>query len=482
LSAISSTACRAVGSEGAAGYRTLAKLGFAVSAALCAGVVLVLAWYAQPIQDDFCFASRWVDSPTPQQLGIGQYIGWYYLNWNGRWAMLSIDLLLFSAMASPAGYPVLVLLLIAAECVLIYLAVRRFVIDPRLAWFLTVLAALVYWATMPSPQQVIFWVSGAVPYGFPLSLTLLLLGLVVARRQPPSRLETVAPPVLAFVIPGFHELAGEILVFILSAGVLAAIFSKSAARGIWLMTWAASVLGFLVVYIAPGNAHRMAVAPSRGDIVTITGGLLDLLHYQLLPWCLDLHWLLALVIWLDPGIGAARARLAAISSPRGVIALGFVWVASLIIAAATMFWVSGNDRFPPRTLDFIYGVFLIGWAALAFLIRPPEPRSAIHPAHRAIALSVALGLLSVLVATSQNTVAAVRDIASGRAAAWNAELNSRFAALRAAGPQAEMRLPSLAAQPKNLAWEDITEDPNHFANWCLARYFGVASVRVSRIN
>jgi hypothetical protein len=70
------------------------------------------------------------------------------------------------------------------------------------------------------------------------------------------------------------------------------------------------------------------------------------------------------------------------------------------------------------------------------------------------------------------------DITSGRAGLWNAELSRQFTILKAAGQNANLLLPPLSADPKNLAWHDITEDPNHWSNQCLSAYFGVASVRI----
>ena len=103
------------------------------------------------------------------------------------------------------------------------------------------------------------------------------------------------------------------------------------------------------------------------------------------------------------------------------------------MAVGAAIWSQSKIEIDGRTLDFIYGVFLMGWIALIFLLIRPHPRFSVHPAHRVTTLSSALFLLSVLVATSDNTVASISDIISGRARSWSAELNMRFAVLKTVG-------------------------------------------------
>jgi hypothetical protein len=149
-----------------------------------------------------------------------------------------------------------------------------------------------------------------------------------------------------------------------------------------------------------------------------------------------------------------------------------------MIAIGAAIWNIGGQP-PGRTMNLIYGMFLIGWIALAFLVSRPNPSFSFHPAHRTATLSAALFLLSALVATSNNTVQSIGDIARGRASLWDAELNRRSARLKSAGRNADVLVPPISTRPKSLAGDDITEDPNFWSNRCLSQYFGVNSVRMS---
>jgi hypothetical protein len=374
-------------------------------------------------------------------------------------------------------------MLIAAQCLLMYFAVWELVGDARLALYLSAVIACVYWATMPAPQQGIFWVLGAVESQMPLTLGSLLFALVLSRRptdtKQATRLAMAAACALGFVIPAFHELAGGVLVLALSAITATAFLSKSSQRKMWLIVLTASAIGFVVVFVAPGNSVRMAATPTRGNYVALIKGLSGTVQEYVLPWCLDFkHWILAVLLWFDPRVAALRKKLPGMSSFRAISGFVLVWISLIIIAICATIWNIGVQP-PGRTMNLIYGVFLMGWIALAFLVTRPDPSFSLHPAHRATALSAALFLLSALVATSNNTVRSAQDIVSGRARSWNVEMNHRFALLKSAGRNAEVLLPPLTGHPNVLAMSDISDDPNNWSNRCLSLYFGPASVRIA---
>ena len=129
-------------------------------------------------------------------------------------------------------------------------------------------------------------------------------------------------------------------------------------------------------------------------------------------------------------------------------------------------------------MNLIYGMFLIGWLTLAFLVSRPNPRFQFHPAHRTLVLCTALLLLSALAITSNNTVTGIADIVQGRARSWDRELDERVGALRSADRNANLVVPPLTAQPETLAWFDITSNPSFWSNRCLAQYFVVKSARL----
>jgi hypothetical protein len=491
----------------AGSYRVTSLIAFIVCFMLCACTVFLLIMWAEPFMDDFCRASLGTWQIEPHTMGLGElvwhrhqnvsdgaafgqkqgiieYTKWIYLNWSGRWAGMGLETLLLSTTTLPSAYPWLVFMLIIIQFIFLYLAIWNFVEDARLAAFLGAVTASVYWATMPDRQTGMFWVTGDIENQLPLTLGLLVFSFALSRHptttRRTNRLRAIAASGLGFVTPAFHELAGGVLVFALSAIAARAFLSKSSDRKMWLSVWAASVMGFLVVFVAPGNFVRMAVEHPHRNSSLVVSGLLHTIHYHILPWCLDFkHWLLAIVLWFDPGVARVRAKYSGMSSFRAISGFVVVWLSSIMLAVGAAIWAQSKIEIDGRTLDFIYGVYLSGWIALAFLLIRPHPRFSVHPAHRVTTLSSALFLFSVLVATSANTVISISDIISGRARSWSAELNMRFAVLKTAGRNADVTFSPLSTDPENLAWNDIKGDSKNTWNQCLSLLFGVHSIRVS---
>jgi hypothetical protein len=407
-----------------------------------------------------------------------------YLNWTGRWAGVGVETLLLTTTTLPGGYPWLIFVLIATQCLLLYFAIWELVVDARQALYLSAVIASVYWATMPSPQQGIFWITGAVESQLPLTLGSLLFALVLSRRptdtKQSTRLAAVAASILGFVVPAFHELAGGVLVLALSAITVTAFLSKNSQRKMWLIVWTASAIGFVVVFVAPGNSIRMATISNRGNYLAVMKGSLETVRYYVLPWCLDFkHWLLAVLLWFNPRVASLRKKLPGLNSFRTISAFVLVWISLILLAIGSTIWNLGIQP-PARTMNLIYGMFLIGWITYAFLVMPTDPSFSLPPAHRAATLSAALFLLSTLVVTSNNTHESIGDIISGRARSWDLELNRRSALLKSAGRNADVLVIPLSERPNMLAMSDLTEDPNSWENRCVSLYFGVASVRIAK--
>ena len=378
-------------------------------------------------------------------------------------------------------------MLIASQCLLLYVSVRELIVDSRWALYFSALIATVYWAVMPNLQQGTHWVLGIAESQLPLTTISLLFALVLSQRptdtKKPALFVKIAAATLGFLTPAFHELAGIILVLALSLITASAFASKSPLRKTWLIALTATTIGFLIVFIAPGNAIRMATIQNRGNPSIVIHEVLSAIKRYILPWCLDFrHWLLAVLLWVDPRVASLRTRLPGLSSFRAISVFLLCWISLIVGAVAPAVWNLGTAP-PGRTMNMIYGMFLMGWIALAFLLMRPHPSVSIPPVYRGVIFPGALLLLCALIVTSHNTLWSVSDLRVGRAKAWQEEMDQRFAVLKSAGRNAEVVVPPISeyARGSTFAGVDIYDDPNRGVNRCTAKYFGVASVRISSI-
>ena len=338
-------------------YRVAALVAFMVSVALCACTVLLLITWAEPLLDDFCNATFAVYPPQPMLRvhtlhkgpGIINYLIWHYLNWSGRWTGIGFETFIVSTPELPGAYPWVLFMLIAVQYLFLYLAIWNFVEDTRLTLYLSALIASAYWANMPSPQEGIFWVPGAVEDQLPLTLGLVLFSFILSRHPSAkawsTRFRIIAATGLGLVTPAFHELAGGVLVLALSAITASAFLCGSSDRKMWLTVWAATAISFLVVFVAPGNFGRLNVArmDTSANYLMLFHELLREIRRYILPWCLDFkHWLLAVVIWFDPGVASVRAKFSGMSSFRAIAGFALVWLLLIMMILGVPIYIFGG--------------------------------------------------------------------------------------------------------------------------------------------
>jgi len=435
--------------------------------------------------DDFCRASAapLTMFPSKANVGVVDYGRWSYFNWSGRWAAIAFETFLLSTTRQPQSYPWLLLVVIATQCFLVYIASKQFLPDTKSALCLTVLLASVYWANLPGIKGGMFWITGGIENELSVSLALLVFALLLSPRATEtanSKLwRMVVACLLGLIVPAFHELLGGLLVLVLSAATIKLLFSKNQNRWMWFAVWVATAIGFLIVFLAPGNAIRATTYANRGNYRITLKLSVDTILLYLLPWGLDFKlWLLAVLLWLDPRTARLRKQLPGLSSRRSIGIFFGIWLSLLVLAMVATIWKTGAPL-PPRTMNIIYGAFLAGWVVTTFLLARPVLSLLIHRSQRVALRSMVLVLLSASIASSSNTLVGLADILHGRARQWNVQLNRRFDLLKSANRNAEVQVDPLLVHPSSyIPWEEVTEDPNYWSNQCISQYFGLSSVRV----
>jgi hypothetical protein len=282
------------------------------------------------------------------------------------------------------------------------MAIKQFLSDTRSALCLTALLACIYWATLPSVQQGVFWITGGIENQLSVALALFLLALLLSPRAiqtARSRLwRTIVACLLALTLPAFHELLGGILVLVLSAITMTMILStmilsKSPNLRVWVVVLATAVIGFLIVFLAPGNAIRLITFPNRAKFATTFKLSLETVRFYLLPWCLDFkHWLVAVLLWVDLRTTSLRRQLPGLGSLHSIGGFCCIWLSVVMIGIIAAIWNTG-EPIPARTMNLIYGVFLAGWIVMAFLLTRPILSFSIRRTHRLALRSITLILL-----------------------------------------------------------------------------------------
>jgi hypothetical protein len=444
-------------------------------------VAVTLFRYAHPLADDFARGYK------GRAQGIVPSIVNEYFTWTGRWAACGLSYFLTTSFDIVRFYPLLLTIIPLALAAAVYLQLQASEIGATRRQRAALTAALlaVYWAGLPDPGDNFYWLTGSVDNVAGLVLSLLLLaGLIGFRARTPllSVAAGIGLSLLAVLATGFHEVFGLLLCVVLAGGTFRAWLARDPRRWSWTVCLAAALIGFLIVYIAPGNGARRAEFPLAANLgvtlqLTIKQGVSNVI-----PWILDIRLLAAtiLMLILAPHSLIERGRSSRVTT-RDIIIVLLTWATAIFAAFAAVSWAIGM-KMAPRTLDGIYFIFLAGWFWVLVMVmrrfaERDEPLLIAAPLLRRIA--VAIFVVAMLL--TGNTWKALQDL-RGAAPVYSAAMNARYRSLAAAAARGErdVAVEPLPQKPESfIKYFELREDPDYWENWSVAHYFGLNTVRMS---
>lgn len=451
----------------------------AVAAVLA--VALTLFWYAHPWADDFARAYK------GRMQGVVPATTLEYFTWTGRWAATGLDYFLTSSFDLVRRYPLLLMInpvLLAASLHLLLRAAGVGAARGRQRLALTAGALALYWAGMPHPGESVYWLTGADNTLAGLSVSLLLLAGLLrppARTMRRSVVVGAGLSLLTVLATGFHELFGLLLCIVLVGGALRAWLARDPRRWIWTACLVAALLGFLVVYLAPGNAVRRSEFSLAGQLgvtlrLTVKQGIRDVVR-----WVLDIRLLMgtALVLMLAPR-ALTGSRPSCGGTARDVMIVALTWVVALGAAYAAGSWAIGLNM-PDRALNGLYLVFLAGWFwVLVMLARLFAGRQQPLLTATPLMCRVAAAIFVAAMLLTGNTWRALVDL-QGAAPVYSQAMRDRWRSLETARSRGEQDavVEPLPARPQSyIRFFELRQDPDHWVNWGVAHYFGLRTVRL----
>jgi hypothetical protein len=339
---------------------------------------------------------------------------------------------------------------------------------------------------MPAIGEGVFWLTGELSSVLPVFGTIILMGWLISHSEEPTRgIHYAAAAGTAVLLTGLHEMFALILCILLATGALATVSSGHKDRRLWFVAFAAALLGFAIVSLAPGNRARAAIyfagAPYASWPQVLSDGLRNILYYVIKTWFLDIKLLAATIFFVwHPVVRHLRPTWVyefGLQARRSVL-LGWILTTTLPFVLPGLM-VSRIFYLPGRTLDGLYAVFLFGWFLTVFVFtrsindHPQDELRLGTWSHSLAAVVLALSLLR-----ADNSMTMYRDLRSN-VAPWRAAMTNRLLTLQAARKQNQLDVvvPSLAPViPVTFFYQDAQADPKYFCNICIAQYFGLKTV------
>lgn len=464
---------------------------FALGALGCVLPFLVLAFYSHPSLDDFTI------STILRRHNVVAYTWDIYATHSGRFSssLFSVTHQLFDA--HPGWYPYLIFGFVGLFCSSLFGAATALVPGKwpfnLLAGSIIVIAGLSFF---PWPAEGLFWLTGAVAYLTPLTLTCWLLMLLarwyaVSPKKYQFGLQLLGG-VLGFLLAGFSEISALLLLLVGSA--LWGLPGLRPARREAHWIGAAIAAGCLLTLAAPGNFHRLSTRPGHVQVAHSAGLAVAGTVYLLINWVGN-ALLLALTLVLLP-VSQATTRYPGRSLLNRLMA-GPIWLWPLLLVVGlfgSMWFCYTVQGIGPalRVKNILYFYFLICWFlsvhAAVGRYAPTWPLR--YPAGWPLRAAAGVVLCCLFltdhnqnlvhegIGRAPNTVVqAYRDWLSGDAARYSAAQYARYRLLRTTR-QDSVRLPELPVRPVTLIYVDISYNSALWGNQVYAQFFRKPAVWV----
>ncbi|MEN8184787.1 MAG: DUF6056 family protein [Myxococcota bacterium] len=469
-------------------------LGFSVVATLAMAGALLL--FANPLADDFCHASN------VRELGLFRCVSVDYAQWGGRWAstLLACTFPWLFNVTQWYSLPLLgILIAMLLGTRLLLAEVLELRDRPRQAWGLSLVVLSLYWAGMPHPGQSIYWLEGAWVYSLNLSLGMMLfVGLLrlPAPGSPGWSLRVAGLALLAFFLAAFHELFTFVQIGLLVVGAALAFRWGDGRRYAWAIVGIATLLGFATVLVAPGNEARQDFATGNvaggSPLRALQASVAMAVRILDAPSLRDRLGSNSPLGWvLDPKLLAATVLLVVVPSMRSLrpswlerdAALWRLLIPGTCIAFLGGSFVAGGwalgRTMPLRAFNGLYLVFLLGWLLTALVYTRDRGEVGTPRAETAFLRTVSVLILALGLMGSTNLKLGLRDLATGRASAFDREMERRYAAAPAAR---EGGRPLVAERvnpwPSSYFQFDVDRTPENLQQ-CVARFLDVSSIQIT---
>jgi hypothetical protein len=392
-------------------------------------------WYTRYLTDDFCTAAALQDH------GFVGAMQFHRAQWSGRFAYYPIKAIFESI--GPQTARVTPGLLIALTIAAAYWFSRA--VMPSRSLSIAAACALAFALVDAAPDKfgiygAVMWETGALTYMLPVVLWLVWVGFFARGKG------AVAGLVVMFIAGGLSETSLAAQGVLTAGALLVSLFRRDRVRArIAALALIATIAALAIVITAPGNEVR-AQSPQLDFFFP---ALLDAL--RLANGFIGSHLFLEGASLLIVIAVATHARI-----PRGVgFSLTALAVVAAIIAIVPTTWVLHHP--PPLRAWYIINAAAIAAVFGAFAGTRFKAAGAVL-----IVLSV-IPVLSVL-----ETYLAIPEARTGAMAVD--EITSALATMR--GRDAVVR------SPWQLAERYFINDPTHWANACVCRYYGLRSLRV----
>ena len=456
-------------------------------------VFALLARYAHPSSDDFCMAYG-VDAH-----GLFRQLWDHYFEWSGRYtgnALYAIYPLIFGLFGGYKYIPAMVMLALFTAMAYFLSALFRIRIHSQPVLLVSLVFTAVFVLGMLSPASSLYWMAGAMSYQSANILFLVLLALMIRlhdrQKASDNHLALLVVLLLVMVLAiGTNETSMLAITGVTLLGVIVHLRSGLEVLRSWLLILVIALVCFAIVYHSPGNAIRAADFPLRHDLGRSVNGSLAVGLKILWRWLSNPVLIVSSMLapFAISKLLQMSDRWFSVSRTVITVLLGCTFLVPVVLQFPA--WWSMGGWPPPRTVDAIYFLFIIGWylaiGAVTVRYLHMGKWQSMMPPYKPGAVILLL-LLSVLfsVAVLQNkSYQRARNDLFQLAPPYHEYMKQRYRVIQRAVVDGHSYLSVadyLQEYPRTIYFNDIMHNPDDWRNDCYADYFGLEKIRRQGVN
>jgi hypothetical protein len=428
--------------------------------------LVLLSFFNNPGSDDFDYSFESQTEPF-FALQIRRYF-----DWSGRYfsnGLISLDPLTYN---NYYGFKVIPIFLLALFAFALYYFVTSLKITSTLKekFSFVGLFAFLYIAQMPDICEGFYWIPGSLTNQLPISLALLFFGSFIRYYQNKNKFFIFLSIVLLAAILGCNEISVVLFLIIMSFLVLYNLFILRKPSTVLLLLFVATIVFSSIELLAPGNSARATHIAIKHQFVFSVFKSLQLTFGFIFNW-LPLV-LLSVFFFLEKIIKGLETNKNQNLLIHPVLSFGMLFIMVFFGIFPAMWSLNGPP--PDRALNTIYFfyLFMVFYTVVSFLKFQLQKKPTVF--NNISGLRIWFGILIFInFLSNESIVTAYRDLFSGKAYKYDAEMKNRFKMINACKEKVCI-VPPLLNKPKTIFNEvdfSLTTDKNNWKNIEVSRYF-----------
>ncbi len=335
--------------------------------------ILYISFFSFPMVDDYEFGLRAKEIVATENANLFSVLkGAFdttidtYLNWQGMYGATFFSAVHPGVFGEQYYFLTTWILLVVSLIAFLFFGIKLLSllnVDKKTACFLSFILWFFYIQTMPNPREGLFWFNGGIAYVGFFSLALINVTLLISNYNKDTKISAiVATSILGFIVSGGNVLTALCHLLVIILLILYILFfenDKKKSKPVFI-AFIFSLIGFLLVCFAPGNAVRQAAIADAPTIIEtiIKVGLFSYFEFVFLEW-ISLSLLLFLV-FLTPFVVSITKNLTGFKVSKLVLLIIVQYMLICAMLCAPYYGMGEAGFFGGgKAINIVYPVFII---------------------------------------------------------------------------------------------------------------------------